>query len=72
VCRQAAFAYKRNLIARLGKGSFTEAERERFAALAEAPNAPSAAERVRLVRSGELDLTAVSLRSLMEETGAAE
>ena len=69
---QAALAYRRNLIARLGKGSFTEAERERFAALAEAPDAPSAAERVRLVRGGELALTAVSLGSLMEETGDAE
>ena len=27
---------------------------------------------VRLVRCGELDLTAVSLKALMEETGAAE
>jgi hypothetical protein len=46
--------------------------RTRWVPLAEAPNAPSAAERVRLVRSGELNLTAVSLRSLLEETGAAE
>jgi hypothetical protein len=69
---QAALAYRRNLIARLGKGTFTEPERVRFAALAEAPNAPSAAERVRLVRGGELALTAVSLGSLMEETGDAE
>ena len=72
MCYQAAFAYGRKLIARLGKGSFTQAERERFAALAKAPYASSAAERVRLVRCGELDLTAVSLKALMEETGAAE
>ena len=69
---QAAFAYGRKLIARLGKGSFTEAERARFAALAEAADAPSAADRTRLVRDDALGLTAVTLKTLMEETSAAE
>eukprot|EP00900_Chrysochromulina_parva_P023982 jgi/Chrpa1/6217/Chrysochromulina_OHIO_Genome00005048-RA len=69
---EAAFAYGRKLIARLGKGSFTEAERARFAALALADDAPSAADRTRLVRDDALGLTAVTLKTLMEETSAAE
>jgi len=44
----------------------------RFAALEEAPGAPSAADRTRLVRGGALGLTAVTLKTLMEETSAAE
>jgi hypothetical protein len=35
-------------------------------------NAPSAADRTRLVRGDALGLTAVTLKTLMEETSAAE